>query len=130
MLLELQGALFFGSAERLIRRVAALGPEVRFVIVDFRRVYQVDATAVGLVARLCEAGAGTERTLLLTGLGAAGPLAALREAVADLGASGTLRLEDDADAALEWCEELVLADHATGVTGPSSRCPGSTSSPG
>ena len=114
VLLELQGALFFGSAERLIRRVAALCPEVRFVIVDFRRVYQVDATAVGLVARLCEAGRGTERTLLLTGLGAAGPLTALRDAVADLGASGTLRLEDDADAALEWCEELLLADHRDG----------------
>lgn len=113
-LLELQGALFFGSVERLIRRVTELGPEVRFVVMDFRRVYQIDPTAVGLIARLCAASGDGEPTLLLTGLAADGPLAALRDAVGALDATGALRLEADTDAALEWCEERLLADHRDG----------------
>src|SRR5690606_12379539 len=48
VVLELQGALYFGSVERLLRRVRELGDEVEFLVLDFRRVRDADAAATRL----------------------------------------------------------------------------------
>ena len=109
VLLEVQGALYFGSTERLIRHVADLGPEVRHVILDFRRVYQADPPAVGLLLRACEMAGERGITLLLTGLEEGGPLEPLRAALAPFEVEQRLRIEPDTDRALEWCEEQTLA---------------------
>lgn len=47
--LELEGALFFGSAERLARELDAIGGETRFVILDLRGVSTIDASAAMLL---------------------------------------------------------------------------------
>src|SRR6185503_6451147 len=43
--LEAQGDLFFGSTEQLLRRIAQLAAETRYVVVDFKRVHLADASA-------------------------------------------------------------------------------------
>ena len=112
--LELQGALFFGSVERILRRAAELAGELRFLVIDFKRVQGVDDAAVALLARAC---GGLERegcTILLSHLESGGPHAALHAAIAAIDTGGRVEMFPDTDAALEWCEEAVLAAQPDG----------------
>lgn len=52
---ELQGAIFFGSAEQLIRRLAELGQEADWLILDFRRAHVVEASSAGIMRQMLEA---------------------------------------------------------------------------
>jgi MFS superfamily sulfate permease-like transporter len=51
-IIELEGALFFGSGERLSEQVERFGGDVDAVVLDFRRVTAIDATGALLVERL------------------------------------------------------------------------------
>ena len=50
--LELEGALFFGSVSRLASEVEALGPEVRHLVIDLRRVSTLDESGAVLLQQL------------------------------------------------------------------------------
>lgn len=85
VVLELQGPLYFGSVERLLRRVRALSDEVEELVLDFERVRDADAAAIRLL-ELLVASPDTERPrLVLRGLGKEqlGPLRAALEQTAD-----------------------------------------------
>jgi sulfate permease, SulP family len=43
-ILELQGEIFFGTADNLQSQVERMADEVRYLILDFRRVHQIDAS--------------------------------------------------------------------------------------
>jgi glutaminase len=107
--LEAQGALFFGSTEQLMRRLTQLSVDARYVIVDFKRVHLADASARKLIMRGARAMAGRETELVLAGIGHDGPLAALAKAFVELENENLVRIFRDADAALEWCEDQLLA---------------------
>lgn len=110
--IEVQGGLYFGSVERLIRRAAELAGETDRLILDFKRAQSADAAAIGLMRHMTEALAPGGAGLILSNLGPDGPLAGLRatmEEVAGAVGAGRLRLIDDADAALEVCEDEILA---------------------
>ena len=49
--LEAQGALFFGTTEQLMRRLALLASDARYVIIDFKRVHLADTSARKLIVR-------------------------------------------------------------------------------
>jgi glutaminase len=51
-LIEVQGGLFFGSADRLIRRVDELAKAAEHIIIDLRRVHEVDQAARRLPVEL------------------------------------------------------------------------------
>ena len=51
-LVELQGALFFGSTERLLRRLDEIAAEAEYLILDLRRVHEVDQAARRLIIEL------------------------------------------------------------------------------
>jgi glutaminase len=101
---ELQGEQTFATAENLIRVVRANLDSADWVILDFRRVNQVNPAAeklfYGLVGLLGERGAVT----ILSDLHALPPLAALSRVK-----GATVRRFTDLDSALEWCEHCVLA---------------------
>ena len=63
--LEAQGALFFGSTEQLMRRLAQLATDARYVIVDFKRMHLADASARKLIVRAARAMAGGETELVM-----------------------------------------------------------------
>ena len=65
--IELEGALFFGSAERLSEQVERLGGSVDAVVLDFRRVTAIDATGALLVERLVRRLAVWESRVVLAG---------------------------------------------------------------
>jgi glutaminase len=106
--LELQGALFFGTAERVIRAVSDLPAEVDVVILDFRRVRSADPAAVRLLRHLCEAAARQGRRIAVTDLAREGPLAELRAAMEAEAAAGRIALHDTTDQALEVGEDELL----------------------
>lgn len=107
---ELDGPLFFGSTEVLADRVdAAVRAGATHVVLDFRRVNEVDSTGARLLLLLHDRLRGGGRHLALTA--ADGP----RRALAALGDAGVLaaltrrRLFPDVDRALEWAEDEVIA---------------------
>lgn len=66
--LELEGALFFGNAERLLNEVERIAPAPAFLVLDLRRVSTIDATgAVGL-AQLDERLTRRGTSMLLAGV--------------------------------------------------------------
>ena len=109
--LELQGVLFFGSAEMLsddIERASATG--LRTVILDLRRVTEIDATGVRILADIKTSLAGKNQHLVLA-------LAKNSETAARLYEAGTIEamgpdcLFEDIDRAIEWAEdELIRTD--------------------
>ncbi|MDB5716801.1 MAG: hypothetical protein JWM38_228 [Sphingomonas bacterium] len=108
--LEVQGALYFGSTERLVRRAAELGVQADYLIVDLRRVLSADLAACRLLAGLAPSLAARGTTLIFSHLTPDGPLAPLHAAiVAEPGDDALIAL--DRDAALEQCEDRLIALH-------------------
>jgi glutaminase len=106
--LEAQGALFFGSTEQLMRRLAQLAADARYVIVDFKRVHLADVSARKLIVRAARAMAGGGTELVFASIADDGPLAPLARAFAEPENKDWVRMFRDADAALEWCENELL----------------------
>jgi sulfate permease, SulP family len=108
-ILELEGELFFGTADRLQREVDALPADTRWVIIDLRRVNEIDATGarvLDVLSQRCDlrqmrvalshVGPGDRRGDYLRALG-------LEQAIAPR------RWFSDLDRALEWAEDELLA---------------------
>lgn len=107
-ILELQGELFFGTADNLQSQVERMPGDVRYVVLDFRRVHQIDASGA--------------RVLQVIGhrAGARGIRLALSDVRVDerrgrylqaLGLEATIPRErwfTDLDRALEWAEDELL----------------------
>jgi glutaminase len=115
--LEAQGALFFASTEQLMRRLTQLASEARYVIVDFKRVHLADTSARKLIVRAARAMAGGQTQLVFASMAEDGPLAPLAQAFGALENKSLVRMVRDADAALEWCEDQLLAHTAQAGSG-------------
>ncbi|HZP86808.1 MAG TPA: SulP family inorganic anion transporter [Burkholderiales bacterium] len=107
--LELQGSLFFGSAERLMERVEPMAGAMDAVVLDFRRVTTIDATGAVLVERLARRLSRRGTKLLLAGVTRKGRHGSTFSAHGTFH-EGSLRLWfRDADQAVEWAEDHGLA---------------------
>lgn len=106
--IEAQGALFFGSAEILIRRMLARAEDADAVVVDFKRVSYADPAAIELIAQTARSFGPLRCQLDVSSLPVDGPMRALRAALeAEAGATG-VRFYEDADTALEKDENALL----------------------
>ncbi|MET0508252.1 MAG: SulP family inorganic anion transporter [Burkholderiaceae bacterium] len=111
-LLTLEGAIFFGTADQLARRIRALLSTVDYIILDMRRVTEIDPTG----ARILLASAGqchaAGKRLLIAELGASAAsdqrLLAL-ESMTTAAARAPIDYEPDVDRALETAEDQLLA---------------------
>ena len=97
MVCEVQGDLFFGSAERLFRSVVEDTAEMEVVVLDCKRVGNVDGAAIAILDRLRAALDDVGCVLLMADAGAS-------DALAEIGQRAFV----DTDAALEWCEDRIL----------------------
>ena len=94
---ELQGDLFFGSADRLFRTIIEDHEETRYVVLDCKRLGAVDPSAVSMLRSL------------QTALDARGCQLLLADVAAPEWAAGLdAPSHSNADAALEWCENQLL----------------------
>ncbi|ODA68244.1 Glutaminase 2 [Methyloligella halotolerans] len=105
---EVQGGLFFGSTEILLRRLTELSPGADYMIVDFRRVHLADDSACRLIARAASYMADGGPKLMFCEIAEDGPLKPLLVQLREAMAGDELLLFEDADAALEWCEDQLL----------------------
>jgi sulfate permease, SulP family len=111
-LFELEGQLFFGTSDRLAHEVADRAGQARFIILDCGRVNSVDATGAHVVGDIARRLARSNGQLVLTGL----PDGDDRRRSLERGCPPSLaRWMPDADRALEWCEEAVLAAAESGI---------------
>lgn len=106
-LVELQGALYLASAERLIRRLQEIVEGARYLIFDFRRLNSIDAAALRFFNEFLAAtrGAGLEIAFADIGGGAAGTA----EMLATLARDNAVQVFGPVDEALARCEDKVLA---------------------
>ena len=108
--IEVQGALFFGSTERLLRCIAELSDTARYIVVDFKRVHLADSAARKLILRLAHAMRDGKTKLIFAELANDGPLATVSHELAAHEGDRLVRVFRDVDAALEWCEDQLLAE--------------------
>jgi MFS superfamily sulfate permease-like transporter/CRP-like cAMP-binding protein len=105
---ELQGALFFGSGERLAAEVAAQArQDTRYVVIDLRRVTEIDSTGAQCLLEIDVELATHGQTLLVSVAQPSEAALQLAESgVAD--ALGADRMFPDLDRALERAEDHLL----------------------
>ncbi|MEP0918793.1 SulP family inorganic anion transporter [Leptolyngbya sp. DQ-M1] len=125
LVLELQGLIFFGTANKLLNQIRAhldQNSQVRFVILDFRLVSGLDASAVLSFAKLGQLATEKQVHLLFTQLS--------REAKQWLSQGDCLdetaplcHRFDDLDRGLEWCEQQILQAYPLIQLEPSSEYP-------
>ena len=107
--IEAQDALFFGSAERLLRRAAELARDCDYLVIDLRRVYGADDAARKLLARFLESAKRQKQNVILAHVHANGALAELHEDVVRTLDAAPNAIFANRDDALEWCENRLLA---------------------
>ena len=100
--IEAQGALFFGAAERLDRRIGDRLAECDYVIVDMHRVLEADAASQTLLAQ--RAAQAAPDALLFAHIVPDGPLRSLYTALI----AGGAKVFPSRDTALEACEDRLL----------------------
>jgi len=111
---ELQGSLFFGTADQLY---TALEPELgkrRHVILDLRRVQTVDVTAAHMLERIEDALTERGAVLLFSALPRRLPsgrdMQAYFSEMRLAAAEHPARVFEELDEALEWAEDRVLEE--------------------
>lgn len=107
LVLELQGPLFFGSADYLATTVQGLRGPARYVILDLRQVAEIDSSGARVLQLIQETLQDGGCTLALS---------SVRDTMAgflrDLGVLQLFpdRVFPDADHALEWAENNLLSE--------------------
>ncbi len=107
--IEAQDSLFFGSAERLLRRAAKLARESEYLVIDLRRVYGADDAARKLLARFLQKARQEHQNVMLAHLHPNGALSALHEEITSVLGGAPNTIFANRDEALEWCENRLLA---------------------
>ena len=108
--LMLQSYLFFGSANRLYQHVKALlhrHPECRFLVFDFKLVTGIDSSAAYSFDQIKRTARDRGIELVLVHL----PPGAAKALRASGFISPEVRITQELDHALEWCENEIIARH-------------------
>jgi sulfate permease, SulP family len=109
VIFELQGPLFFGSAENLAVEVEKAWGKVAYCILDMKRVNEIDSTGASIILHSIDSAARKGKHLLITSLKGNPRLWKFIE-IMDL--NKVLKkghFFPDTDAALEWAEDQLLA---------------------
>lgn len=111
LVFKLQGFVFFGSASALVERLGRrLAPHIRFVLLDFEHVSGLDSTALSCFTKLRRSAEQRGAELVLAGLR---PQLMRHWQQASEGLP--LAMFPDLDHAVEWCEERLLGEPASGT---------------
>ena len=108
--MDIDGAIFFGTVDRLAAEVLKSAEGASFMILDLRRVTMIDASGALMLDRLARRLQQTGVKLLLAHLSATSPLG---RALLAAGAFPQKHHPDwfaDTDRALEWAERQILAE--------------------
>lgn len=108
-LIELEGTLFFGTADELADRAHQLVADTDFIVLGLRRVTDIDSTGARTLLELAADLTHAGKQLLVAELGADDArMQTIRAMGGELVASSGLRFEPDVDMALQWAEDRLL----------------------
>ena len=117
LVLELEGPIFFGTAEELMNRVeAALREGVGYVVLDLKRVNEIDSTGARILLQIQQRMMKEGKHLLVSHAEQSRRIGDFLLDMGVLTAVTRRRVFDDTDLALEWAEDRLIAD-ALGATG-------------
>ncbi len=107
--LELEGPIFFGTAENLAMRLDdLLIGDVSYTILDLKRVNEIDSTGARIIIATHDKMVKRGKHMLISGLDAHPPMAATLRDMGVITALGAGKLFADADGAIEWAEEHLI----------------------
>ncbi len=109
---ELEGAMFFGTAEKLIHQIEKAAKDGALsVIVDFKRVTDVDSTGARFLVQANDALVKQGKAMLLSSVDETTRLGQFLRDMGVVAAFTKHRVFVDSDQALEWAEDhLILAE--------------------
>ena len=107
-IVELEGALFFGSAERLGAEVEPLAATARFIVLDLHRVNSIDASGAIALEQLANRLDAAGSSLLLAGVVPDGRHGLALVAAGTYSKAEARRWFVDADQAIGWAEDRLL----------------------
>jgi MFS superfamily sulfate permease-like transporter len=109
LVVELEGPLFFGTAEDFNRYLEhAIGPDVAFVVLDVKRAVEIDSTGAKVLAETQERLRRQDKSLQISGVA---PGSHVANVLDDMGITAALSgggFFPDADRAIEWAEDRVI----------------------
>ncbi len=114
---KLQGFIFFGTANTLYQQIwkhiiESKSSEVRFLVLDFRLVNGLDSSALNSFLKLKQRAESQDCILVLTHL-----LPEIRQLFEKAGFTNDMdplvRIFQNADCGVEWCEEQILSVEAS-----------------
>ncbi len=109
LVFELEGAIFFGTAEKLVHQIErAVKEGAAIVIVDLKRVTDIDSTGVRFLVQAHDAMAKQGKFLLLSSLEEHSRLGHFLRDSGAFAAFGKNRIFVDIDHALEWAEDRLI----------------------
>jgi sulfate permease, SulP family len=106
---ELEGAVFFGTADQLAQDIEMMAASSTYVILDFRRVNEIDATGAHILNHIGSTLAKRGKQLAFSTLIPEEPHG---EFLTDMGVTTSVHPRfwfRDVDTALEWAEDRMLA---------------------
>jgi sulfate permease, SulP family len=109
---ELEGALFFGTAEELAVSIeASVRDSVAVVILDLRRVNDIDSTGARILLQIQDGLRREGKRLLLSHADDHPAVSTALQAMRVSAAVGPATMFHDTDAALEHAEDLMITAH-------------------
>jgi SulP family sulfate permease len=113
LIVELQGFIFFGTSSQLYSRLKEeinqqIDPAVGYIVIDFRRVSGLDASAVLSFTRLEQLAEDKSFQLVLTDLSQS-IYQKFTKGLLTIENGSLWRSDQDLDHGLEWCENQILA---------------------
>ena len=113
IIIELQGQLFFGTADQLLSEIEPFLADCKYVLLDMRRVQSVDYTAANRIKQILGRVKDQHGYLIFTSVPLSLPSGQnVKEYIERLGLSETENIKyfDDLDYALEWAEDQILLE--------------------
>ncbi len=109
LVMELEGALFFGTADSLENEIeAALQAPSTYLILDLKRVTEIDSTGARLILKIHDRLTKNGQHLLISHLQAGSPLERFLHDMSVTAAVTRARIFQDTDHAIEWAEDKLI----------------------
>ena len=113
IVVELQGDLRFATLEPVLREIVDADDELRYAVLDFKRVTHADLAATRMLASLVQCSAPRGRHIVLTRV-RRGELLAEFGSELDPKCARAVSFQPQLDLGLEWCERGLLERYAAG----------------
>ncbi len=113
LIIELQGQLFFGTADQLLSEIEPVLADCKYAILDMHRVQSVDYTAANRIKQILARISEKKGYLIFASVPLSLPSGQnVKDYLTTLGLNETAHLKffDDLDFALEWAEDEILAE--------------------